>query len=83
MGGWLCYLFDMQVWTLGRYVENELSKKNKFGRPMRKLNQILSDDLRKPKQVGMSAEGLIALFGDKAEVKDYRGKPRPESSSEK
>lgn len=69
---WVCYVFDREVMTVGRWIDNELEaeRHKKNGSPRRRLRELLQDKKRQPgRRKGMSYEALAAMPG--AQVKDY------------
>jgi hypothetical protein len=59
-GNWLSWMFDEAVGLYGRFVEGELARTDKNGKPTRTLSDIL--ERGRARRQG-TLEGLIAIMG--------------------
>jgi hypothetical protein len=59
--GWLAWSFDNAVSLYGRFVEAELSRTDKDGKPIRTLNDILKNGSSRRQG---TLEELIAILGE-------------------
>lgn len=62
---WLAYVFDRSVTIFGRWVENMLSERDKHGKSVYKLKEILNNPELQPgkKKKQSSPQQIMAAFG--------------------
>lgn len=62
---WLSWMFNRAVWMFGAWVDGRLSERDKDGKPLYSLGELML-----PRRVG-SAEAFIAAFGEAGDLTEY------------